>query len=107
MPEPVRKLWITLHRSFAGTKETHVRTAKALGFSKLQQTIAHPNTPTVRGAVDKVRSQVLQLRQPESVAFFLTRIVVPRSSTSSVWRQTSREKLDLLLRLLQLLQRAQ
>ncbi|KAK9825231.1 hypothetical protein WJX74_002044 [Apatococcus lobatus] len=58
MPEPVRKLWVTLHRSFAGTKATHIKTAQALGFSKLQQTIAHPNTPSVRGAVDKIKHLV-------------------------------------------------
>ena len=61
MPEPVQKLWVTLHRSFAGTKETHIKTAQALGLSKLQQTIAHPNTASVRGAVDKVQAHSSQL----------------------------------------------
>ena len=54
MSLPVKKLFVTLHRSFAGSKGTHVQTAKALGLSRLQQETALPNSPSVRGAIDKV-----------------------------------------------------
>ncbi|KAK9842113.1 hypothetical protein WJX84_009396 [Apatococcus fuscideae] len=58
MSLPVKKLFVTLHRSFAGSKGTHVQTAKALGLSRLQQETALPNSPSVRGAIDKIKHLV-------------------------------------------------
>lgn len=45
---------MTLRRSFAGTREHHVRIVKSLGLRWRQQTVQRPNTSTVRGAIDKV-----------------------------------------------------
>ena len=50
----VRTLFITLRRSFAGTRDSHRGTLKALGLSYRQQTVQQPNTSSVRGAIDTV-----------------------------------------------------
>lgn len=52
-PAPVRSLFVTLKRSFAGTRESQLRILRSLGFSYRQQTLEKPNTPQIRGAVDK------------------------------------------------------
>lgn len=52
-PAPVRSLFVTLKRSFAGTRESQLRILRSLGFSFRQQTLEKPNTPQIRGAVDK------------------------------------------------------
>lgn len=51
---PVRSLFITLKRSFAGTREHHVRILQSLGLSYRQQTVEKPNAAHIRGAIDKV-----------------------------------------------------
>lgn len=51
----VKSLMITLRRSFAGTRNNHVATLKALGFSYRLQTVVQPNNASIRGAVDTVR----------------------------------------------------
>ncbi len=53
--ETVRKLYITLRRSFAGTKETQRKTLETLGFNYREQTVLQNNTESVRGAILKVR----------------------------------------------------
>jgi ribosomal protein L30 len=53
--EPVQTLFITLKRSFAGTREHHVRILQSLGLRWRQHTVEKPNIAHVRGAVDKVR----------------------------------------------------
>ncbi|PRW33800.1 50S ribosomal L30 [Chlorella sorokiniana] len=58
-PTPVRSLFVTLKRSFAGTRDSQLRILRSLGFSYRQQTLEKPNTPQIRGAVDKVRHMVL------------------------------------------------
>ena len=50
----MRKLYITLRRSFAGTRETQVRTLQSLGFKYREQTVVQDNTESVRGAILKV-----------------------------------------------------
>ena len=52
-PAPVRSLFVTLKRSFAGTREHHVRILRSLGFSYRQQTVEKPNSPHIRGALEK------------------------------------------------------
>jgi len=52
--ETVRKLYITLRRSFAGTRETQCRTLQSLGLRYREQTVIQENTESVRGAILKV-----------------------------------------------------
>ena len=69
----MRKLYITLRRSFAGTKDTQRRTLQSLGLRYREQTVIQDNNSTTRGAIDKVRSsgrtsgQILQYRQGQLV----------------------------------------
>lgn len=53
--DTVRKLYITLRRSFAGTRETQRKTLETLGFKYREQTVVRDNTESVRGAISKVR----------------------------------------------------
>lgn len=55
MSTPVHSLFITLKRSFAGTREHHVRILQSLGLRYRQQTVQQPNKAHIRGAIDKVR----------------------------------------------------
>lgn len=54
--EPVRKLFITLQRSFAGTKAAQKAVLKQLGFTYRLQTVERPNNVHIRGSVNKVGS---------------------------------------------------
>jgi large subunit ribosomal protein L30 len=54
--ETVRKLYITLRRGFAGTKETQRRTLQSLGLRYREQTVVQDNNSSARGAIDKVGS---------------------------------------------------
>ncbi len=51
MPE----LKITLTRSPIGFNETQKRTVRALGFTKMQQTVVHPDNDQIRGMVRSIR----------------------------------------------------
>jgi large subunit ribosomal protein L30 len=42
-------------RSFIGCPEDMRQTIRGLGFRRLYQTVEQPDTPAVRGMVDKVR----------------------------------------------------
>lgn len=42
-------------RSFIGCPEDMRQTIRGLGFRRLYQTVERPDTPAVRGMVDKVR----------------------------------------------------
>jgi len=55
MSNEIRHLFVTLKRSFAGTRETHINTVRSLGLRKRQQTVQKANVASVRGAIDKVR----------------------------------------------------
>ncbi|MFC0525730.1 50S ribosomal protein L30 [Pontibacillus salicampi] len=49
-----KKLEITLTRSVIGRPEAQRSTVKALGLNKIRQTVAHDDTPAIRGMADKV-----------------------------------------------------
>ncbi|KAG7671024.1 hypothetical protein Ndes2526B_g01206 [Nannochloris sp. 'desiccata'] len=55
MEPQIRSLFITLKRSFAGTRDSHVRVLQSLGLSRREQTIERANTASIRGAIDKVK----------------------------------------------------
>lgn len=46
---------VTLIRSRFGRKPTHRATIKGLGLSKMNQTVALEDTPSVRGMIEKVK----------------------------------------------------
>ncbi|MCL6626509.1 MULTISPECIES: 50S ribosomal protein L30 [Alicyclobacillus] len=48
------KLAITLKRSPIGRPEPQRRTVRALGLRKVNETVVHDDSPTIRGMVDKV-----------------------------------------------------
>ena len=52
------KLRITYSKSSIGYKEDQKRTIKALGFSKLNQSVELNDTPAVRGMIHKVNHLV-------------------------------------------------
>ncbi len=52
------QLRITLRRSVIGHRQDQKETALALGFTKLNQTVVRPDTPSVRGMVNKIRHLV-------------------------------------------------
>ena len=52
------KLNITWVKSGIGYKEDQKRTLKALGFHRLNQTVSHDDSASLRGMVNKVRHLV-------------------------------------------------
>ena len=52
------RLSITLRRSTIGYSRDQRRTVAGLGLRKLNQTVEHEDTPSVRGAVHKIRHLV-------------------------------------------------
>jgi large subunit ribosomal protein L30 len=51
-------LKLTWKKSFIGYPQDQRTTIKSLGFTKLNQTIEKPDTPSIRGMVYKVRHLV-------------------------------------------------
>lgn len=51
-------LRITWRKSSIGYRQDQKDTIRRLGLRRLNQTVEHPDTPTVRGMVDKVRHLV-------------------------------------------------
>ncbi|NLY56034.1 MAG: 50S ribosomal protein L30 [Firmicutes bacterium] len=49
-----KQLKITLTHSAIGRPEVQKRTVKALGLTKLNQSVVHADTPAVRGMIAKV-----------------------------------------------------
>ncbi|MBS4210558.1 50S ribosomal protein L30 [Bacillus sp. N9] len=49
-----KKLAITLTKSVIGRTEGQRETVKALGLSKLHQTVEHDDNPAIRGMINKV-----------------------------------------------------
>ncbi|MEW6247917.1 MAG: 50S ribosomal protein L30 [Nitrospirota bacterium] len=49
-----RGLTITLKRSPIGTPQRHRLVLRGLGLRRLRQSVQHPNTPQVRGMIQKV-----------------------------------------------------
>lgn len=52
------KLRVTCVKSGIGYAQDQKRTLKALGFHRLQQTVEHEDSPSVRGMILKVRHLV-------------------------------------------------
>ena len=59
------QLRITLRRSVIGHPQDQKDTARALGFRKLNQSVVRPDTPDVRGMVNKIRHLVAVEAVPE------------------------------------------
>jgi large subunit ribosomal protein L30 len=55
---------ITWHKSAIGYNQSQKDTIRKLGFRRLNQTIEHEDTPTIRGMVDVVRHLVDVAGQP-------------------------------------------
>jgi large subunit ribosomal protein L30 len=53
-----KKLRITLVKSPIGNPNRQKLTVRALGFSRLNETVTHPDNPSVRGMIYKVRHLV-------------------------------------------------
>lgn len=53
MEAPIRTLFVTLKRGFAGTRDTHLRVLQSLGLQRRLQTVERQNTASLRGALDK------------------------------------------------------
>merc|ERR1712130_641149 len=56
--EPIHKLFVTLTRSYAGTKRVQKAVLENLGFTYRFQTLEKPNNAPIRGAINKVRHLV-------------------------------------------------
>lgn len=52
------KLYVTLVKSGIGYAEDQKRTLKALGLRRLNQSVIHEDSPSLRGMVSKVRHLV-------------------------------------------------
>lgn len=53
-----KTLKVTLRRSVIGQKPKTRATVESLGLRKIRQTVEHPDSPTVRGMLHKVRHLV-------------------------------------------------
>ena len=53
-----KKLRVTLVKSPIGNPNRQKLTVRALGFSRLNETVTHPDNPSVRGMIYKVRHLV-------------------------------------------------
>ncbi|NLY06190.1 50S ribosomal protein L30 [Candidatus Sordicultor fermentans] len=60
-----KSLKITLKKSPIGRPESHKRTVKALGLHKLNQTVYHKDSSSLRGMVNKI-SYLLEVEEVES-----------------------------------------
>jgi len=49
----MKRLRITLKRSLIGRPEKHRRIVRALGLRRLNQTVVHNDTPSIRGMIKK------------------------------------------------------
>lgn len=54
----VKMLRITLVKSAIGYSVRHKATVRALGFHRLNETVVHPDTPSLRGMLSKVNHLV-------------------------------------------------
>jgi large subunit ribosomal protein L30 len=53
-----KQIKITLKKSIIGAPETQKKIVKALGISKLNQTVVHNDTPIIRGMANKIPNLV-------------------------------------------------
>ncbi len=58
MVEKKTKLKITLVKSLIGRPETQRRTVRALGLTRMHQTVEQNDGPQIRGMVSKIRHLV-------------------------------------------------
>lgn len=58
MANESKKLRVTYRTSFIGVQSDQKDTIRRLGFTRLGQTVEHPDTPTIRGMIHKVRHLV-------------------------------------------------
>jgi large subunit ribosomal protein L30 len=56
--QSVKKLRITLVKSAIGYSVRHKETVKALGLHRMNQTVVHDDTPSLRGMLSKVNHLV-------------------------------------------------
>ena len=49
-----KKIKVTLKRSLIGSTEKQRKVVKALGLSKINQTVDHFETPIIKGMINKV-----------------------------------------------------
>jgi large subunit ribosomal protein L30 len=61
----VAKLQITLKRSLIGRPEDQRATVRALGLTKLHQSVEHEDTPSIRGMVTKV-THLVEVKEIEA-----------------------------------------
>jgi len=54
----VGKLRVTLVRSVSGRPQTQRRTIRSMGLKKLHQAVEHPDSPQIRGQINKVKHLV-------------------------------------------------
>ena len=59
-----KKLRITYIRSAIGFSVQHKKTIKALGFSRLHQTVEHVDSPSLRGMLYQV-NQLVRIEESE------------------------------------------
>ena len=59
----VQSVRVTLRRSPIGTPERHRLVLRGLGLRRIRQTVIHPDTPQVRGMIDKV-GYLLEVGKP-------------------------------------------
>ena len=52
------KISVTLKKSIIGASKRQVATVKALGLGKVNSTVAHEDTPQIRGMIAKVNHLV-------------------------------------------------
>ncbi len=53
-----KQLEITLNRSLIGRNETQVKTAKTLGLKKINSSVVHSDSPSLRGMINVVSHMV-------------------------------------------------
>jgi len=61
-PETLR---ITLVKSAIGYPKRQKATARALGLSRINKTVSHPNNPEIRGMIEKIIHLVVVNEQVE------------------------------------------
>lgn len=54
----MKQLEITLKRSLIGRRPNQVATAKALGLTKINQSVVKPDNPSVRGMTETIQHLV-------------------------------------------------
>lgn len=53
-----KQLEITLNRSLIGRNETQVKTAKTLGLKKINSSVVHSDSPSLRGMINVVSHMI-------------------------------------------------